>query len=107
MVIQKLLALSGSCLVCFVLGFGCAGTDATPEDTSGNSEPAPANIGNAEQDIILPLPGPGTGGSGSQQCVSACTKVSVTNIAGTCCVCNGQVKTGARSPASANIYLCK
>ena len=107
MVIQKLLAVSGSCLVCFALGLGCAGTDATSDDTSGNSEPAPANIGTAEQDIILPLPGPGTGGSGSQQCVSACTKVSATNIAGTCCICNGLAKTFARSPASPSIYLCK
>jgi hypothetical protein len=107
MVIQKLLAISGSCLVCFVLGFGCAGTDATSEDTSGNGEPAPANIGTSEQDIILPLPGPGTGGSGSQQCVSACTKLSATNIAGTCCICNGQMKKLVRSPANANMYLCQ
>jgi hypothetical protein len=105
-VIQKLLAISGSCLVSFVLGFGCAGTDATSEDmpASGNNE-AQQNIGTTEQDIILPIDG--AGGGGSQQCVSACTKMSVANITGTCCICNGKQKKFVRSPANANMYLCQ
>lgn len=111
MVIQKLFAISGSCLVCFVLGFGCAGTDAASEDThaSGNDEARPAepnkNIGNTEQNIILPIDG--TGGGGSQQCVAACTKLSPTNIAGQCCICNAQAKKFVRSQANANLYLCQ
>lgn len=40
-------------------------------------------------------------------CSVTCTKISTTNIAGSCCSCAGLTKTMKRSPFNANIYLCQ
>lgn len=39
-------------------------------------------------------------------CRAACTVLSNTNIAGTCCVCNGVQGTYRKSPVNAKLYLC-
>jgi hypothetical protein len=43
----------------------------------------------------------------SGSCTAACTKVSATNIAGSCCSCNGEIRTYVRSAFSTTTYLCK
>jgi hypothetical protein len=40
-------------------------------------------------------------------CMAACARVSATNIAGSCCSCNGTTKTFIKSPWSATTYLCQ
>jgi hypothetical protein len=45
-------------------------------------------------------------GTTSGSCTAACTKVSATNIAGTCCSCNGEVRSFVRSAFSTTTYLC-
>jgi hypothetical protein len=40
-------------------------------------------------------------------CTAACTKVSTTNIAGSCCSCGGVNKTFKRSAFSTSVYLCQ
>lgn len=47
----------------------------------------------------------GTTTSGS--CTVACSKFSVSSIAGSCCSCNGATKKFARSSFSAYMYLCQ
>lgn len=47
----------------------------------------------------------GTTTSGS--CTVACSKFSVSNIAGSCCSCNGATKKFARSAFSGMMYLCQ
>ena len=39
-------------------------------------------------------------------CTTACTKVSSTNLTGTCCICNGVQRTFHKSAFNANVYLC-
>jgi hypothetical protein len=95
--------------MCFVFGLGCGSeADVTADDTSALEETDVASmetegdLGSIEQAINMPvvLPGP------AQQCVSACTRVSTTDITGSCCVCNGAAKKFVRGP-TASIYLCK
>jgi hypothetical protein len=40
-------------------------------------------------------------------CTAACTKISTTNIAGTCCSCGGLTKAFAKSPVSSITFLCQ
>lgn len=47
-----------------------------------------------------------TGAAAAGSCSAACTKVSTTDIAGTCCSCNG-TKKYARSSWSAVTYVCQ
>ena len=47
----------------------------------------------------------GTTSTGS--CAAACTKISTTNVAGTCCSCNGLTKAFAKSAWSATTFLCQ
>jgi hypothetical protein len=46
------------------------------------------------------------GATAGGSCIAACTKVSSTDITGTCCSCNGNKKF-SRSPWNAATYLCK
>jgi len=39
-------------------------------------------------------------------CTAACTKISTTNIAGSCCSCAGVTKTFVKSAFSSSVYLC-
>jgi hypothetical protein len=39
-------------------------------------------------------------------CTTACTKVSTSNLTGSCCICNGVQKTFVRSVVNRNVYLC-
>jgi hypothetical protein len=43
----------------------------------------------------------------SGSCTAACTTYSTTSVIGNCCQCNGSTKKFARSPFSADMYLCK
>jgi hypothetical protein len=96
--------------MCFVFALGCGGeADVTADDTSALDETDVASmetesdLASVEQAITMPVvlpPGP------AQQCISACTRVSTTDITGSCCVCNGAAKKFARGP-TASIYLCK
>jgi hypothetical protein len=98
-------------VVGLVFGFGCASADdASVENDTASDETLQSEevgstegeIGTAEQAIIPILIEPGP----AQQCVSACTRVSTTNLTGLCCVCNGAVKTFRRHPAITSMYLC-
>jgi hypothetical protein len=40
-------------------------------------------------------------------CTAACTKISLTSLAGSCCSCGGVTKTFVKSPYSAITYLCQ
>jgi hypothetical protein len=42
----------------------------------------------------------------SGSCSAACTKVSATNIAGSCCSCGGEIRSYVRSAFSTTTYLC-
>jgi hypothetical protein len=43
----------------------------------------------------------------SGACAAACTKFSTSNIAGTCCSCNGSNRTFKTSAFSTSLYLCQ
>jgi hypothetical protein len=45
-------------------------------------------------------------GTGTGSCTAACTKISSTNISGSCCVCNGETRSFVRSAFSSTTYLC-
>lgn len=52
-------------------------------------------------------PGDDEGGSSNPTCQVACVKVSLTNIAGQCCACNGVVMTFVKSQYNAITFLCQ
>jgi len=60
--------------------------------------------GNISIDPTYGLDDPGTSSTGS--CSAACTKISTTNIAGTCCSCSGVSKLYSKSAWSATTFLC-
>ena len=43
----------------------------------------------------------------SGSCDAACTKISTSSIAGTCCACNGATKKFVKSAWNASTYLCQ
>jgi hypothetical protein len=47
-----------------------------------------------------------SGTTTTASCSATCTKLSLTNIAGTCCNCNGVTSTLVRSAFSAAVFLC-
>jgi len=61
--------------------------------------------GNISIDPTYGLDDPGTGSTGS--CSAACTKISTTNIAGTCCSCGGVTKVYSKSAWSSTTFLCQ
>jgi hypothetical protein len=101
------LGVSGLLVVCVMLGIGCASADDVSSDTqatAGDRLEAEGDLASVEQAITMPATDP-TGPA--QQCVSACTRFSTTDITGLCCICNNVTKKFARQPGITNMYACR
>lgn len=101
------MGVSGLLAVCVVLGIGCGSADEVgSDDTQASADDAvetEGDLASVEQAITMPVTEPG-GTAG--QCISACTRVSTTDITGACCICNGVAKKFAHGPTSLT-YLCR
>lgn len=102
------LGVSGLLVVCVMLGIGCASADDVGSDEArapaADGVDAAGDLSSVEQAITMPVTEP----SGPvQQCVSACTRISTTDITGTCCLCNNVAKKFVRQPGVTNMYVCK
>jgi hypothetical protein len=65
----------------------------------------PLTNGDFKIDPIYGLNPDGTTTTGT--CVAACTKISTTSVAGSCCSCGGVNKLFAKSTFNANTFLCQ
>jgi len=48
-----------------------------------------------------------TGTTSTGTCTAACTKMSLTNLAGQCCSCSGKTSTFVKSTTSSTTFLCQ